>query len=92
MQRAINLNNLEEKMETPTEYKADIDKEKPYEVLGFIESKTEPNFLELTAATARAMIISGALDTGVIEQEEIIDQAIAFTDLLITKVQNYEQT
>jgi hypothetical protein len=43
-------------------------------------------YFQCVASTADSMIISGALETGALDEEEIIDRAIAVTDLLIEKV------
>jgi hypothetical protein len=72
-------------MEIPTEYKLQ-DAEMPY-VEGFLETRPSHDFLDLVAATVNAMIISGILETGAINDEEVIERAIALTDLMIRKVE-----
>jgi hypothetical protein len=71
-------------MEIPTEYKSQ-DAEMPY-VEGFLETRPSHDFLDLVAATVNAMIISGMLETGAINDEEVIEMAIAIIDKLIEKV------
>jgi hypothetical protein len=51
-----------------------------------VQDNSNEIYKEMVANTANAMIISGALDTGQFEDEEIIDRAIAFTDKLVEKV------
>jgi hypothetical protein len=53
-----------------------------------VHDNSKEIYMEMVVNAANAMIISGALDTGQFDEEEIIDRAINFTDLMITKVES----